>query len=129
MDLNRVAEVKSSPTNRTKQSKIPISEQILRQCTTDNKPIFLSVTKKYNSARYESCHINFYTKHSMDFGDFPSVYLFHSFPEAKDEIYKAFLPSSVKEEQEEVWDDEAKYLVTLQEKEENKYNDRVAIQE
>ena len=52
MDLNRVVEVRASPTNRTKKAKVPISELILRQSNTDNKPIFLSVTKKYNSEGY-----------------------------------------------------------------------------
>ena len=52
VDLNRVVLVRVSPTDRTKKAKVPISELILRQITTDNKPIFLSVTKKYNSAGY-----------------------------------------------------------------------------
>ena len=43
---NMVVEVKASPTARTKNAKEPISELILHQRTADNKPIFLSVTKK-----------------------------------------------------------------------------------
>ena len=35
-----------------KIAKLPISELILRHCTTDKKPIFLLVTKKYNLAVY-----------------------------------------------------------------------------
>ena len=84
--------VGASPTARTKRAKVPISELILRQCTMDNKPIFLSATKKYNSTFYEACFIKLYTKQGMVFGDCPDVYLVHSFPEAKDEIYKAFEP-------------------------------------
>ena len=90
VDLNSMAEVRASPTARTKRYKVPISELILRQRTRDNKPIFLLVTKKYNSAGYEACYIKIYTKQGIDFGDFPDGYLAHSFPEAKDEIYKAF---------------------------------------
>ena len=52
----------------------------------------------------------------MYFGDCPFRYLFHSFLEAKDDIYKALLPSDVDTAQGEVWDEEAKRLVTLQEK-------------
>ena len=46
VDLNRVVLVRVSPTDRTKKAKVPISELILRQITTDNKPIFLYATKK-----------------------------------------------------------------------------------
>ena len=35
MDPNRVAEVKTLPTSRTKKAKVPISELILRQRTAD----------------------------------------------------------------------------------------------
>ena len=52
VDPNRVVEVRSSFTARKKKAKVPISELILRQSNTDNKPIFLSVTKKYNSEGY-----------------------------------------------------------------------------
>ena len=61
-DPNKVVEVRSSPTARTRKAKIPISELILRQLTTDKKPIFLLVTKKYISEGYEACYIKLYTK-------------------------------------------------------------------
>ena len=57
VDLNRVVEVRASPTARTKKDKVPISEIILHHSTTDNKPIFLLVTKKYNLAGYGECYI------------------------------------------------------------------------
>ena len=44
VDLNRLVEVRVSPTDGTKKAKVPISELVLRQSITDNKPIFLSVT-------------------------------------------------------------------------------------
>ena len=78
--------MKVSPTTGTKKAKVPISELILHQRTTDNTPIFLSVTKNYDLAGYEACYIKLYTKQGMDFGDCPAGYLVHSFPEAKDEI-------------------------------------------
>ena len=65
----------------------------------------------------------------MDFGYCPAGNFFHSFPEEKDEIYKAFSPFSIEAAQGEVWDKEVKRMVTLQEKEYNKDNDQVANQE
>ena len=49
----------------------------------------------------------------MYFGEFPVRYLVRSFPEAKDEIYKAFLLLSVEAAQGEVWDEDTKRLVAL----------------
>ena len=49
----------------------------------------------------------------MDFGEFPTKYLVHSSPKAKDEIYKAFSLFSVEAEQGALWDEEAKRLATL----------------
>ena len=67
--LNMMVKVKTSPTSSTRRAKVPIIELILRQHTADNKPIFLSATKKYNSESYEACHIKLYMKQGMDFGD------------------------------------------------------------
>ena len=69
VDPNRVAEVKTLPTSRTKKAKVPISELILHHQTSDNKPILLSVPNKYNSTGYETCNIKLYKKQGMDFGD------------------------------------------------------------
>ena len=61
----------------------------------------------------------------MDLGYCLDEYLVHSFPEAKDEIYKAFPPFTVEEEHAAVWDEDSKHLVTFQEKEENQENYQV----
>ena len=111
-----VVEVKKYPTARKKNAKVPISELILHQRTADNKPIFISVMNKYNVANYEALRIKLYTKQVMDFGKCSDGYLVHYFPEAKDDIYKAFFSSAVEAAQGEVWDEEAKRLVNLQEK-------------
>ena len=128
VDLNMVVEVRASPTDRKKKDKVPISELILRQPTTDNKPILLSVTKKYNSVGYEACYIKLYTKQGIDFGDCPGGYLVHSLPEARYELYKAFSTFAVEAAQEAFRDEEVKRLSTLQEKEDNEYNYQVAKQ-
>ena len=80
MYSNMMVEVRESPTARTKKAKVPISELIQRQRTTDNKHILLLVMKKYNSAGYEDCYIKLCKKQGMDFGDCPAKYLVHSFP-------------------------------------------------
>ena len=89
VDPNMVVEVRASPTDKTKKAKVPISELILHQPTTDNTPIVLLLTKNYNF------YIQLYTKKGMYLGDCPDGYLVNSLPEAKDVIYKAFLPFSV----------------------------------
>ena len=52
VNLNMLVEVRASPTDRTKKDKVPISELILCKRTTDNKHIFLLVTKEYNLEGY-----------------------------------------------------------------------------
>ena len=59
--------------------------------------------KKYNSSGYEAWYIKLYTKQGMDFRDCSAGYLFHSLPEAKDEIYKDFSPFAVEAVQGEFW--------------------------
>ena len=92
----------ASPNDITKKAKVPIGEPILCQCTTDNKPIFISVTKNYNLAGYEAFYIKLCTKQGMDFGDCPAGYLLYSFREAKDEICKDFSSVDVDAAQVEV---------------------------
>ena len=52
----------------------------------DHKPIFLSVTKKYNLAGYEEFYIKLYTKQGMYFGYWTDVYLLQYLQKAKDDI-------------------------------------------
>ena len=117
------------PTYRTKESQVPISELILHQRTTYNKPIFLLVTNKYNLARYEACYNKFYKKQAIHFGDCTAGYLVHYLPEAKDQIYNTFSLFAVEAAQGAVWDQQAKRLANLQYKQENKYKQQVTNQE
>ena len=53
----------------------------------------------------------------MDFGDFPAGYSVHFFPVAKDEKYRSFSSFCFFEAaQGEIWDEEEKLMVNLQEK-------------
>ena len=128
VDPYRMIEVKVSPNARSKKMKASIAELVLRHCTSEDKPIFLSVTKKFNSASFEACYIKLYEKQGRDFADCPAGYLVHTFPEAKDEILKAFSPSAVEIAQDAIWDEDKNRLVTLQEKEANEDIDQVARQ-
>ena len=65
----------------------------------------------------------------MAFWDCPARYLVHSFPKAKDEIYKDFSPFAVKAAHGEVWGEEVKRMVTFHEKKDNKDRNQFAKQE
>ena len=129
IDPNRLVEIKASPTSRSKKSKATISELILRHHTKEDKPIFLSVTRKFNSPDFEACYIKLYGKQAYDFGECPAGYLSHFYPEAQDEIYKAFSPSAVDEAENAIWDEEAGRIITQLEREQTDDINQVANQE
>ena len=106
---------------KTKVSKT-VRQLILERTTPCGDPIFLSVTRKWNSSDYEGAYVTKHASLATDFAQCPAAFLkFEQETQETtldtDELYKAFDVISSQEAEEATWDTEKKRAVTKKERE------------
>ena len=90
-----------------------IRSYVLNHTTGAGQPLFLSVTKKWNSSNWQATYILKYGDEAREFAQCPAAYLTHGKNEKiKSDIYKHFTPCAVEEARASEWDDEAKRMIT-----------------
>ena len=95
-----------------------IRSYILNHTTGAGQPLFLSVTKKWNSSNWQATYILKYGDEAREFAQCPAAYLTHGKNEKiTADIYKHFTPSAVEEARASEWDDKTKRMITPLERE------------
>ena len=95
-----------------------IRSHILNHHTSEGHPLFLSVTKKWNSSNWQATYIVKYGDAAREFAQCPAAYLGHGKTvKIQTDIYKHFTPSAVEEAKASEWDDDTKRMITPLERE------------
>ena len=112
---DREISVKGDKRQRTTKT---VRELILERKTQSGLPIFISVTKKWNSADYEGAYATKTEALATDFAECPCAFLRFELGDAvaKEDLYKAFDNEAIPEASNATWDDDKKRAITAKEK-------------
>ena len=84
----------------------------------DNNPMFLSITRKWQSNAWHGVYIKSFEKACMEFAACPAAWLAHDITKAEaNTLYKHFTPEAVTEASLSTWDNNTKRMITPSEKE------------
>ena len=99
-----------------KGKDITVRELILLQ-TREGNPMFLSVTRKWQSTAWHAIYTKQYTKVCAEFCECPAPWLAHKLTQVQNrELYKHFTPEAVEEALASEWDNKLKRVITPKEK-------------
>ena len=117
---DRVLTVRNEKSRRNPLSKT-VRELILERTTKDGQPIFLSVTKKWNSSDFEGAYATKQEDAATDFAECPCAFLRFELGDTIDtqELYKAFDNEAVAEAGTATWDKNNARAITAKEQEDN----------
>ena len=102
---------------KLKKKSITVRELTLQR-VKDNNPMFLSITRKWQSNVWHGVYIKRFEKACMDFAACPAAYLAHDITKAEaNTLYKHFTPEAVKEANLSTWDNTTGRIITPSEKE------------
>ena len=99
-----------------KSTSVTVRELII---TTkyDNLPMFLSVTRKWQSTSWHGVYIKEYRTRCAEFAECPAAWLAHNLSSSQtNSLYKHFSPEAVEEASAAEWDEEKNRVITPKEK-------------
>ena len=97
-----------------------IRRRILAQCTSEDEPMFLSVTKKWGSNLWQATYIKQRRTEAIDFASCSAAWITHGESEEfKNFVFKSYDPHAVAEARESEWDNKTNRIITPSEKESN----------
>ena len=104
------------PITISRGNVITIRELVLGQ-QHDGKPMFLGITRKWQSSAWHAVYIKEYTKACAEFSECPAPWLAQKLPQTQcRELYKQFTPEAVEEALASEWDANMKRVITPKEK-------------
>ena len=97
-----------------------IRSRILAQLTSEEEPMFLSVTKKWGSNLWQVTYIKQRRTKAIDFASCSAAWITHGESEEfQNYVFKSYDPHAVAEARDSEWDDKTNRVITPSEKEAN----------
>ena len=119
-----------NPNGKSKSGvhSLTIREQIISRTTSDDEPLFLTVTKKWGSSYWQATYIKKHKELAQDFASCPAAWLYHELndDEVPNLLFKQFSPDAVREAKDSVWNEESKRVVTQAENDANAEEEAIA---